>query len=105
MTDAISKTLFEHLVHLAALEFDSNEADYLRLQLNKQLKAIDELLAIPLDSKTLPAAHGRPYSPEISQPARSDEWEPDMHTQEILQQAPELDAGFIIVPEIPHTDL
>ncbi len=105
MTGVISPPLFEHLVKLAALELDPEEADYLRQQLNLQLKSIDELLAIPLESNLPLAAHGISYTPEISQTPRLDRWEKDPHTKEILQQAPDFDDGYIIVPEIPHMDL
>ena len=105
MPDQIQPDLFEHLVQLAALELDPLEADYLRTQLNKQLKSIEELLAIPLDPGIPPAAHGVPYSSEISSSPRLDELIPDPHPEWILGQAPEIEDGYIVVPEIPHTDL
>ena len=105
MTEAISPPLFDHLVKLAALELNTAEADYLRQQLNNQLKSIDELLAIPINTQVPPAAHGITYTPEFSQPPRSDLWQKDPHTEEILQQAPDLVDGYIVVPEIPHTEI
>ena len=71
MNDEISREIFEHLVELAALELDPKETEYLRGQLNNQLKAIHELEAIPLDAETPIASHGVPYPPEVS-PARTD---------------------------------
>ncbi len=105
MTDTISPELFSHLVLLAALELSPEEAEYLRGQLNKQLKAIDELQAIPLDPSTPIAEHGVPFTPQISPPTRPDAWQPDPHPDAILAQAPETEEGYIVVPEIPHTDL
>jgi aspartyl/glutamyl-tRNA(Asn/Gln) amidotransferase C subunit len=105
MPDQIQPELFEHLVQLAALELDPQEADYLRSQLNKQLKSIEELLAIPLDPGIPPAAHGVPYPPETSSRPRMDELMPDPHPEWILEQAPETEDGYIVVPEIPHTEL
>jgi len=105
MSEAISIPLFEHLVKLAALELNHAEADYLRKQLNNQLKSIDELLAIPIDPEIPPAAHGIPYTSETSQPPRADRWQKNPFTDEILKQAPELEDGFIVVPEIPHTEI
>ena len=64
MTDQITPELFSHLVELAALELDPTQAEYLRHELNNQLKAIHELEAIPLDEKILPALHGVPFSKE-----------------------------------------
>jgi hypothetical protein len=40
MSDQITVELFDHLVRLAALELSSQEAEYLRHELNNQLKAI-----------------------------------------------------------------
>lgn len=105
MTTEISQELFEHLVHLAALQLEPEEAAYLLHQLNQQLKAIEELQAIPVDPETPIASHGVPYPPEISQPGRADVWQAHPNPGEIIEQAPETDEGYIIVPEIPHMDL
>ncbi len=105
MAEQITSDLFDHLVELAALELEKNEAEYLRQQLNNQLKSIEELQAIPVDPNTPPAAHGIPYTPEISQQLRPDEWHPDPVAEFIIQQAPETEDGYIVVPEIPHTEL
>jgi aspartyl-tRNA(Asn)/glutamyl-tRNA(Gln) amidotransferase subunit C len=105
MSDQISPELFKHLVHLAALELDEREGEYLRRQLNNQLKSIEELLAIPVDETTPLAAHGVTYTSEISQEVRQDEWLPDPASAEIVRLAPESEDGYIVVPEIPHTDL
>jgi len=105
MTQTISIDLFDHLVQLAALELSPQEAEYLLGQLNKQLKAINELEAIPIDAETSIASHGVPYTPQISPPIRPDTWAAYPDPGEILAQAPETDEGYIVVPEIPHTDL
>jgi len=52
-------------VELASFEFEPEQADYLRKQLNNQLKAISELDRIPLDASVEPSLHGVPY-PEIT---------------------------------------
>lgn len=105
MTEAITPELFAHLIKLAALELDPSESEYLRKQLNNQLKSIQELVAIELDSSVAVTSHGVPYTPEISPPLRSDEWIPDPSPGEILDQAPEVVDGYIIVPEILHEEL
>jgi len=105
MTEKISPELFKHLVHLAALELRPGEADYLRDQLNKQLKAIEELEAIPVDPKTPLAAHGVPYTAENRQKFRGDVWLATPNPEAILAQAPETEDGYIIVPETPHTEI
>ena len=105
MSDEITPEIFNHMVQLAALELDPEESEYLRRQLNNQLKAIHELEAIPLAVEVTPTSHGVPYTAQITPPIRSDEWQPYPHPEEILAQAPESQDGYIVVPEIPHIDL
>jgi aspartyl-tRNA(Asn)/glutamyl-tRNA(Gln) amidotransferase subunit C len=105
MSDEINRQLFDHLVTLAALELSPEESEYLRQQLNNQLKAIHELEAIPLDPGTTITSHGVPYPQQISPQPRADEWIPCSNSDDILEQAPETDDRYIVVPDIPHTDL
>jgi aspartyl-tRNA(Asn)/glutamyl-tRNA(Gln) amidotransferase subunit C len=105
MSDAITPEIFAHLVNLAALELSAEEAEYLRHQLNNQLKAIHELEAIPLDQALPITSHGVPYTTAISQLPREDAWKPFPNPNEILQQAPQFEEGYIIVPDIPTTKL
>lgn len=105
MTEAINPEIFQHLVGLAALELDSGEAEYLRRELNSQLTAIRELEAIELDASTPIASHGVPYTPEISQPPREDRAQSSGLADDILAQVPETQGRFIVVPDIPHTEL
>ncbi len=105
MADAISPEIFQHLVGLAALELDAGEAEYLRRELNSQLKSIRELEAIDLDPATPIASHGVPYPPEISQLPREDRAHSSGLADDILAQVPETEGRFIVVPDIPHMDL
>jgi aspartyl/glutamyl-tRNA(Asn/Gln) amidotransferase C subunit len=105
MADQITPELFKHLVQLAALELDESEAEYLRQQLNNQLKSIEELQAIPVEPSTMPAEHGIPYTQQISQKFRGDNWKAISDPEEIIGQAPETEQGYIVVPDIPHTEL
>jgi len=105
MSDAITPDLFAHLVQLAALELSPEQAEYLRKQLNNQLNAIHELEAIPLDPDTKATSHGVPYTPDITPEIRSDEWFSCPNPEEILAQAPQTEDGYIVVPDIPHTEL
>jgi aspartyl/glutamyl-tRNA(Asn/Gln) amidotransferase C subunit len=105
MPEEISLELFAHLVDLAALELSPDEADYLRRQMNNQLKAINELISIPLASEIVVTPHGIAYSPENSSKNRKDEWSPYPDPGMLLKQAPEVENDYIIVPEIPHMDL
>ena len=105
MNEQISRETFAHLVDLAALQLDEAEAEYLRQQLNNQLNAIHELEAIPLEEDVRITSHGVPYTLANSPEPREDTWYPYPNPEEILGQAPQAEDGYIIVPEIPHTDL
>jgi aspartyl-tRNA(Asn)/glutamyl-tRNA(Gln) amidotransferase subunit C len=105
MPDIITPELFEHLVELAALELTPQEGEYIRRQLNGQLKVIAELEKIPIPADTPLAAHGISYLPQDRPPMREDEPRPSQLAASILRQAPDADEGFFAVPEIPHTEL
>jgi aspartyl-tRNA(Asn)/glutamyl-tRNA(Gln) amidotransferase subunit C len=105
MTDEITPESFEHLVDLAAFAFDPEEAEYLRKELNSQLKAIQQLAAVPLESDVPLAMHGISYSSKTKPPLREDFWEPFENPDDILAQAPQVEDRYIIVPDIPHTEL
>ncbi len=105
MNEEISVETFNHLVGLAALELDAAQAEYLRRELNNQLKAIHELEAIPVDADIPASLHGVPYTVQNSSLPREDVWLPYPNPAEILAQAPRAEDGYIIVPDIPHTTL
>ncbi|MEP7356772.1 MAG: aspartyl/glutamyl-tRNA amidotransferase subunit C [Anaerolineales bacterium] len=106
MPEAITPELFDHLAELAALDLQPHEKEYLRAQLNGQLKAIQELERIPMPAGVPPAAHGVPYPPENRPPLRADEaWVDAALAQRILAQAPQLEDGYFVVPDIPHQAL
>jgi len=105
MADQITPELFDHLVELASLELSADEAAYLRGELNKQLKAIEEMAAIPIPEGTLPARHGVGYPAEIRPPLRADKAIASELQDEILAQAAQTEERYIAVPEIPHEEL
>jgi aspartyl/glutamyl-tRNA(Asn/Gln) amidotransferase C subunit len=105
MPDAIDPLTFAHLVELAALELDPEQTEYLFRELNNQIKAINELEAIPLDNDTAITTHGVPYTARTTPAMRTDEWIPNPHPEDILDQAPLTEDGYIVVPDIPHTEL
>lgn len=105
MSDEMTPELFRHLVELAALELKNDEAEYLRHQMNNQLKVIQELVSIPVSPDLPIASHGVPYTASISASARLDELHSYPDPGKLIAQAPETDDGYIIVPEIPHEDL
>jgi aspartyl-tRNA(Asn)/glutamyl-tRNA(Gln) amidotransferase subunit C len=105
MADRITPELFDHLAELASLELTAEEAEYLRRELNNQLKAIDELAAIPIPDGTPAARHGVGYPLQVRPPMRSDQAIASGLADEIMAQAPETSDGYIAVPEIPHEEL
>ena len=105
MTDQIDKQTFQHLVQLAALEMDDERAEYLRGELNKQLKSIRELEAIQLEEDMKVTSHGVSYNEENSPSVRGDDWHQYPNATGIMAQAPQVDDGYIVVPDIPHTTL
>jgi aspartyl/glutamyl-tRNA(Asn/Gln) amidotransferase C subunit len=103
--ERITVDIFNHMVDLAALELDPKEAEYLRRELNNQLKAIDELEAIPLGDDVEPTSHGIHYTSQISPELRDDDWLPFPNPEDIINQAPDTEERYIVVPDIPHEDL
>jgi aspartyl-tRNA(Asn)/glutamyl-tRNA(Gln) amidotransferase subunit C len=105
MQEAITPELFDYLVELAALELTSDEAQYLRRELNQQLKAIQELERIVVGDDVPAAARGVAYPPEVRAALREDVPVPSDLATTLLSGAPDFDDGYFIVPEIPHQDL
>jgi len=104
-TEEITPAIFAHLIRLAELELEPQEAEYLRGQLNAQLTAIHDMASIDVDPKTPITSHGVPY-PERARPAlREDAAQPSSEAEAILAQAPETEERYLVVPDIPHTDL
>ena len=105
MTEQITPDIFTHLVDLAELDLTPEQGEYLRRELNNQLKSIHELEAIPLDADVPISLHGVPYPAAISPALRADEWFPYEDSARIIEQAPQSVDGYIVVPDIPHTTL
>lgn len=101
----ISPEIFDHLVKLAALELDEEQAAYLRGELNSQLSAVRELEAITLEDDLSLASHGVPYDNHSSPELREDNWKACPQVSDITDQAPQFEDGYIVVPDIPHTTL
>jgi aspartyl/glutamyl-tRNA(Asn/Gln) amidotransferase C subunit len=105
MTEKISPEDFKRLAELASLELPEEEAEYLRKELNNQMISVEVLDSIPIDVDTGAAAHGIPYTEYNSQIPREDVSRPVPNRDEILKGAPELEDGYIVVPDISHEEL
>ncbi len=105
MNAEISPETFAHLVDLAAFEFEPDQAEYLRRQLNNQLKAIGELEAIRVGAEVPVSLHGVDY-PQGSRPAiRPDEVTSFEEKERLTGEVPQFEDGYVVVPDIPHKDL
>ncbi len=103
--EVITKEIFDHLVTLGALELPADEAEYLRAELNDQLKAIRELESIEVPNDTPITSHGVPYSKAIRPELREDRIEVCPEADDIVGGAPEAHDRYIVVPEIPFEEL
>jgi aspartyl/glutamyl-tRNA(Asn/Gln) amidotransferase C subunit len=101
----ISKEIFDHLVDLASLELSDDEAVYLHKELNQQLKAIHELEAIPLNDEVKITSHGIPYTLEESLILRDDVVVNYSSLDDLIEQFPQFEDGYVIVPDIEHITL
>lgn len=105
LAEPITPEIFQRLVELAALELDQQEAAYLRRELNQQLQAIRDLEAIELPPELEITSHGVPYADEIRPELRTDQDRPAKLADAILEQAPQREDRYLVVPDIPHTEL
>jgi len=101
----IDPDTFSHLVELASFEFEPDQADYLREQMNNQLKTIQELEAVPIDENITVEIHGVPYPQILSQALREDSSAIFPNREELVGQFPRFEDGYVIVPDIPHQEL
>jgi aspartyl/glutamyl-tRNA(Asn/Gln) amidotransferase C subunit len=105
ISDQITPEIFKYLVDLASFELEPDNQDYLRQQLNHQLKAIHELAEIPLTEDIPASLHGVEYSKEQRPPIREDQPSPFDAIQELTCQIPQFEDGYVVVPDIPHQTL
>jgi Asp-tRNA(Asn)/Glu-tRNA(Gln) amidotransferase C subunit len=107
MSDVISPETFAYLVALAALELEPDEAEYLRGQLNLQLKAIHELdrAAHELGDNPDADGHGVPYPPSRRLQLRADVPVGSPLAAALLAGGPETEDGYFVVPDNPNQEL
>ena len=101
MPEAITPEVFNKLVGLASLNVGDQEGEYLRQQLNNQLSSVAELEAIPLEEDLKVTSHGVAYTPQIAPEMRADEHVRYPEPGKIVENAPESEDGYFVVPNIP----
>jgi aspartyl-tRNA(Asn)/glutamyl-tRNA(Gln) amidotransferase subunit C len=104
-SDEITPEIFKYLVDLASFELEPEIQEYLRQQLNLQLKAIHEMAEIPLMDDIPPSLHGVEYSKDRRPPIREDVPNPFDAIHELTSQVPQFEDGYVVVPDIPHQAL
>lgn len=105
MTELIDRETFAHLVRLAALEMDEEKSEYVRHELNNQLKAISQLQAIAINESVKPAIHGVVFEEQFEQALRADVPADFPDREAVLALFPQARDGYIVVPDIQHTTL
>lgn len=103
--EEITEDIFNHLVDLAAFHLEQEEKEYLRKELNAQLKAIRELEALEVSQDVPITSHGVPYTKSNSAPSRDDIIKSCSEADDIVEGAPETELRYIVVPDIPHEEL
>lgn len=101
----IPREVFDHLVDLAAFSLEEQEKSYLLEQMNNQLNSIRELQAIPIPDDISVTTHGVDYGQDGKPPLRKDDWIACQNSGDILKQAPQIENEYIVVPDIPTTEL
>ena len=99
MTEEISHEDFAKLEEIAMLALSLEEADHLRSELNHKLKIIRQLPSLETPSPN--DVEAQPTSTTL----RPDEWTPCENPDDILDQAPQVEERYFVVPDIPHTEL
>jgi aspartyl-tRNA(Asn)/glutamyl-tRNA(Gln) amidotransferase subunit C len=105
MPDEITPEIFKYLVNLASFELEPENQEYLRQQLNHQLRSIHELAEIPLSDDIPPSLHGVEYPRERQPPIREDNPNPFRAIEKLTSQVPQFEDGYVVVPDIPHQTL
>jgi aspartyl-tRNA(Asn)/glutamyl-tRNA(Gln) amidotransferase subunit C len=105
MPEEITPEIFSYLVKLASFELEPENMEYLRKELNSQLKSIHELEAIPLADDIPASLHGVEYPPEISPAIREDKPNAFNAIEKLTHQMPQFEDGYVVVPDIPHQTL
>ena len=103
MTESvITKADFAALTRTAAINLSDEEAEQLRMEMNRQMGIIRQLESIPLEEGLAPVIHGNPYPEEIRCELRVDEIHPFDNAARILTQAPRSKDGYFVSPDVPH---
>ena len=102
MQDVINKDIFNELVTTGRIGLDPEEAELLRLEMNRQMDVIRQLEAIPLEDSLNPVIHGNPYPKSIRCELREDIVKPFENAAAIIDSAPLSCDGYIVSPDVEH---
>ena len=95
MSHTINDSAIDELAHLARLNFNSQERDQIRNDLNRMLKFVEKLNDLPTDALE-PLIH----ITEEPLLLRPDEVQPALTQQEALKNAPLKDSDYFKAPKV-----
>ena len=102
----IPRDIFDHMGGSGCFFPRRNrKKSYLHEQMNNQLNSIRELQAIPIADDIPVTTHGVDYGQDGKPHLRKDDWVACENSGDILAQAPRVENDYIVVPDIPTTEL
>ena len=102
MQEVIGKETFDELVRTGRIGTDPEEAEALRLEMNRQMDVIRQLEAIPLEDMVRPVIHGNPYPEALRCGLREDIVKPFENVSAIIHEAPLSRDGYIVSLDVAH---
>lgn len=102
MQEMIDKAVFIELVRTGRIGLYPEEAESLRLEMNRQMDVIRQLEAIPLEETVDPVIRGNPYPKTIRCELREDVIRPFDNAPAIISAAPLSHDRYIVSPDISH---
>ena len=102
MDEVISIKTFSQLAAVGGIELTADEAEDLRGEINRQMRVIRQLEAIPLEDHIRPVIRGNPYPEGVRCELREDIPLPFGNSDGIIAQAPSVRDRCIVSPDVPH---
>ncbi len=102
MEEVISKKTFAQLAAVGGIELTAGEAEDLRGEMNRQMRVIRQLEAIPLEEHITPVIHGNPYPEAVRCGLREDIPRPFGNSDGIIAQAPSVRDRCFVSPDVQH---
>lgn len=95
MAQKIDDKLVEHLAHLARLEFDGDQKQAIKNDLNRMLEFVDKLNELSTDG-----VEPLVYMTDDTNVLREDDAKNELTQKEALSNAPKKDSDYFKVPKV-----